>query len=148
MQSETGETIVGTWRLEYFELQAPDGSVTHPYGEQVNGYLVYSPEGIMSAAFMRADRGSEVSQDLAQAETAPAWDAFMAYSGPYRVEGDRIVHDVEVSSLAVWIGTVQERWFKIDGDALILHTAPLSVGETAPVGRLVWRRVGAGVDLP
>ena len=94
MQSETSETIVGTWRLEYFELQAPDGSVTHPYGEQVNGYLVYSPEGIMSAAFMRADRGSEVSQDLAEAETAPAWDAFMAYSGPYQVEGDRIVHDV------------------------------------------------------
>ena len=97
----------------------------------------------MSAAFMRADRGPEVSQDLSQAETAPAWDAFMAYSGPYRVEGDRILHDVEVSSLAVWIGTVQERWFKIDGDSLILHTAPLSVGETAPVGRLVWRRVVA-----
>ncbi|MDG2050352.1 MAG: lipocalin-like domain-containing protein [Myxococcota bacterium] len=136
-----GETIVGTWCLDYFELQAPDGSITHPYGENVHGYLVYSPEGVMSAAFMRADRGPQASQDLSQAETAPAWDAFMAYSGPYRVEGDRILHDVEVSSLAVWIGTVQERWFKIDGESLVLHTAPLSVGETAPVGRLVWSRV-------
>ena len=138
------EPIVGTWRLEYFELQSPDGTISHPYGEKVHGYLVYSHEGIMSAGFMRADRGPQISDDLAEAETAPAWDAFMAYSGPYRVEGDRIVHDVEVSSLEVWIGTVQERWFKIDGDTLTLHTAPLSVGDSAPVRRLVWTRVTGG----
>ena len=54
------EPIVGTWKLESFELQAPDGTISHPYGEAVTGFLVYSPEGVMSAAFMRADRGAEV----------------------------------------------------------------------------------------
>lgn len=141
---EASEPLVGTWRLELFELQMPDGTISHPYGEHVTGYLVYSPEGVMSAAFMREDRGDDRNPDLSQAETAPAWDAFMAYSGPYRVEGDRICHDVEVSSLAVWLGTVQERWFKIDGDRLVLLTAALSVGESAPVGRLVWTRVQGG----
>jgi len=137
------DQLVGTWRLESFALEAPDGGVSHPYGEQVTGYLVYTPEGVMSSAFMRADRGSERDPDLAKAETAPAWDTFMAYAGRYRVEGDRIRHDVEVSSLAVWIGTVQERWFKVDGDRLDLLTAPLAVGDSAPVGRLVWTRVRA-----
>jgi len=135
------DQLVGTWRLDSFELEAPDGTVSHPYGERVTGYLVYTPEGVMSSAFMRADRGAGGDPDLSRAETAPSWDAFMAYSGAYRVEGDRILHDVEVSSLAVWIGTVQERWFKIDGDRLHLLTAPLAVGESAPVGRLVWTRV-------
>jgi len=137
--------IVGTWRLESFALEAPDGNVTHPYGEDVTGYLVYTPEGVMSSAFMRTDRGrtgaADPASDLSRAETAPSWDTFMAYGGPYRVEGDRILHDVEVSSLAVWIGTVQERWYKVDGDRLDILTAPLAVGDTAPVGRLVWRRV-------
>jgi hypothetical protein len=141
------EALVGTWRLESFELQAPDGSVTHPYGEHVTGYLVYSAEGIMSSAFMRADRAAGGDPDLSRAETAPAWDTFMAYGGPWHVEGDRIRHDVEVSSLAVWIGTVQERWYKIDGDRLELLTAPLAVGDSAPVGRLVWSRVRGGAPV-
>jgi hypothetical protein len=48
---------------------------------------------------------------------------------------------VEVSSLEVWTGTVQERWFKLDGDRLELLTQSLTVGSDAPVGRLVWHRV-------
>jgi len=136
-----GHQLVGTWQLETFELQMPDGAIHHPYGEKVHGYLAYTPEGVMSAAFMSADRATGGDQDLSKAETATRWDSFMAYSGPYRIEGDRILHDVEVSSLAVWIGTVQERWYKIDGEQLTLVTTPLAVGESAPVGRLVWRRV-------
>jgi hypothetical protein len=140
------DELVGTWKLDSFELQMPDGAIRHPYGEQVSGYLAYTPEGIMSAAFMNAERASGGDPDLSKAETATRWDSFMAYSGPYRVEGDRILHDVEVSSLGVWIGTVQERWFKIDGDRLTLVTTPLAVGESAPVGRLVWRRVRKGAS--
>lgn len=136
------DELVGTWKLDTFELQMPDGAILHPYGERVSGYLAYTPEGVMSASFMNADRGAGGDPDLSKAETR--WDSFMAYSGPYRVEGDRILHDVEVSSLGVWIGTVQERWFKIDGDRLTLVTTPLAVGESAPVGRLVWRRVRNG----
>ena len=139
--------LVGTWRLESFELQAPDGQLSHPYGEHVHGYLVYSPEGVMSAAFSRADRANGGNPDLSVAETAPAWNTFMAYSGPYRIEGDRILHDVEVSSLSVWVGTVQERWFKLDGDRLVLLTTPLAVGRSAPVGRLVWSRVTGRAPL-
>ncbi|MBK7951864.1 MAG: lipocalin-like domain-containing protein [Deltaproteobacteria bacterium] len=41
-----------------------------------------------------------------------------------RSDGDQIRHFVEVASLEVWNGTVQERWFKIDGDRLELLTQP------------------------
>ena len=95
----------------------------------------------MSAAFMNAERGRIPDGELSEAAKASTYDQFMAYSGPFEVTGDRIRHFVEVSSLEVWTGTIQERWFKIDGDRLELLTQALSVGSDAPVGRLVWTRV-------
>ena len=133
--------LVGSWRLDAFELQGTDGIISHPYGEDLTGYLFYNAEGFMSAAFMNAERGRVSDGELGAAATASSYDQFMAYSGPYQVMGDKIRHFVEVSSLEVWTGTFQERWFKIDGDRLELLTAALAVGSDAPVGRLVWTRV-------
>ncbi len=133
--------LVGSWKLDAFELEASDGNISHPYGEDLVGYLFYNAEGFMSAAFMNAERGRIPDGELSEAAKASTYDQFMAYSGPYEVTGDKIRHFVEVSSLEVWTGTVQERWFKIDGDRLELLTQALSVGSDAPVGRLVWHRV-------
>lgn len=133
--------LIGSWSLESFEFESKDGSVSHPYGEHLTGYLFYNEDGLMSAAFMSAGRASGGDGELSQAAQASTYDQFMAYSGPFQIHGDQIVHQVEVSSLEVWVGTQQERWFKIDGDYLDLVTAPLSVEGDAPVGRLRWRRV-------
>jgi hypothetical protein len=132
--------LIGSWRLVSFELEATDGSISHPYGEELTGYLFYNEDGYMSSAFMSAARAQVEGEDLSEAARTSGYDQFMAYCGGYRVLGDKITHSVEVSSLEVWIGTTQERWFKIDGDRLELVTAPLSVGSDTPVGRLVWER--------
>ena len=139
------QILIGSWKLDAFRLEMPDGSVNHPYGEDLAGYLFYNEQGFMSAAFMNASRGEAPDGELGEAAQASNYDQFMAYSGPYEVIGDRIQHYVEVSSLEVWTGTVQERWFKIDGDRLEILTAGLSVGSEAPVGRLVWHRVEQAV---
>lgn len=133
--------LVGSWQLNAFELEATDGTISHPYGENLTGYLFYNEDGFMSAAFMNAARGMGGDGELSKAAVASSYDQFMAYSGPYAVNGDKIRHDVEVSSLEVWVGSVQERWYKIDGDRLDLLTQPLSVGSDAPVARLSWTRV-------
>ena len=135
--------LVGSWRLLSFEMQVGDGAISHPFGEDLTGYLFYNADGYMSSAFMSASRAESdgvPGGDLSEAGRTNTYDQFMAYCGGYSVEGDRIKHRVEVSSLAVWNGTLQERWFKIDGDRLELLTAPLSVGSDAPVARLVWER--------
>jgi hypothetical protein len=137
---QDGGALIGSWKLDSFELQSTDGSISHPYGLDLTGYLFYNDDGFMSAAFMNSERGPAGDGELSQAAQDNSYDQFMAYTGPFEVRGDQITHFVEVSSLAVWIGTVQERWFKIDGDRLELLTAPLSVGSDAPVGRLVWHR--------
>ena len=139
------DAFIGSWSLDSFELQSTDGSVSYPYGRELTGYLFYNADGYMSSAFMSAGRSSSGDGELSQAAEASNYDQFMAYTGPFEVIGDKIKHFVEVSSLEVWIGSVQERWFKIDGDRLDLLTAPLSVGSDAPVGRLTWHRVSRPV---
>ena len=139
-----GTNLIGSWRLDSFELQAGDGTISHPYGKELTGYLYYNEDGFMSAAFMNAKRGQREEKedaDLSKAADDSNYDQFMAYTGPFEVHGDKIVHHVEVASLEAFVGSVQERWFKIDGDRLELLTAPLAVGTDSPVGRLAWHRV-------
>jgi hypothetical protein len=139
----SGHALIGSWKLEAFELEATDGAISHPYGTDLAGYLFYNEQGFMSAAFMNAERGRIADGELSEAAKASTYDQFMAYTGPFEITGDKIRHFVEVSSLEVWTGTFQERWFKIDGDRLELLTQALSVGRDAPVGRLVWTRVSS-----
>ncbi len=136
--------LVGTWKLAAFELRAPDGEVTYPYGPDVTGCLIYNEDGYMSTAITSADRArTGDSADLAEAGASVNYDAFMAYCGTYEVNGDRILHRVEVSSLPVWTGTLQERMYKLDGDRLTILTAPLLVASDTPTGYLIWDRVGS-----
>jgi hypothetical protein len=137
-------SLIGSWSLRSFELRTSDGNTIHPYGEEVHGFLFYNEDGYMSAAFENSKRSTSRSDDLAEAGRATHYDQFMAYSGPFEVQGDRILHRVAVASMDAWTGTLQERWFKIDGDVLTLLTAPLNVGSDTPTGYLVWERVTGG----
>lgn len=132
--------VIGTWSLRSFELRFPDGSVTHPYGEKVNGLLMYDDTGHMSAAFGSAERSGSQA-DLAEVESGAHYDAFMAYCGRYQAEDDRLTHYVLSSSLEAWTGSEQVRVYRIEGEQLMLETLPLQVAGDAPRGVLVWDRV-------
>lgn len=67
----------------------------------------------------------------------------LAYSGKYRVEGHDFITTVEVSWNEEWNGTEQRRHFRIEGDKLIIESAPapsvLFQGKT-DFRRIVWER--------
>ena len=46
----------------------------------------------------------------------------IAYTGTYRLEGDRWITQVDVAWNPEWVGTEQTRFFAIDGDVLKVHT--------------------------
>ena len=77
-RSESGGELTGSWRLSSFELQSPGGEVTYPFGESVSGYLFYTEDGYMSAAFMGADRAKPESDDLHEVAKGVNFDAFNA----------------------------------------------------------------------
>jgi hypothetical protein len=65
-----------------------------------------------------------------------------AYSGRYTVEGDKVVHHVDISWNESWTGNDQVRFFKLEGDSLTIKSAPQKSAITGidNIGILVWER--------
>lgn len=61
-------------------------------------------------------------------ERAEAFAVFFAYAGRYSVDGDKIIHRVEISSVQNWVSTDMVRLVTFDGDRITLRTPALSVG--------------------
>jgi len=135
--------FVGTWRLISWEVIQPDGSVQHPYGKDVVGYLIYTADGYMSAEIMDPDRRQSdpnfpleiaTAQTLSDPDRARAFSTYVSYCGTYTVEGDTVTHHVKAGLIPSWTGSDQVRPFKFDQGCLI-------IGPRSGKQRLIWERV-------
>lgn len=136
--------LVGAWRLVSLERRTADGEVTHPFGLDPVGYIVYSESGHVSVAFMSAGRprfATEDSRGGTPDEKVRAYDTYISYSGRYEIRGNTVVHHVEVSLYPNWVGTDLERSFELSGNRLRLSTAPFLVSGRMRSAHLVWERV-------
>src|SRR4051794_30715284 len=78
--------LIGTWRVLSFELRSDDGGTNYPFGPDPQGYLMYTPDGFMSWAVMRADRARFSTDDLLAGtieEKIAAAETYIAYCGRY-----------------------------------------------------------------
>lgn len=134
----TVDELIGSWMLVTWtsvKNGKPDG---YPMGEEAKGQIIYSADGRMSGFLMRADFENAPHGAAATANTS------LAYGGTYHLEGDRISHDVVVSTIAHWIGHPLIRTMAKQGKDLLLKTKP----ETTKSGNiyehhLLWRRVSS-----
>jgi len=107
--------IVGSWRVASMELEFQDGSERRfPLGTHPKGYLMFGSDGRMMA-YLEADKRTSPRTDE---ERAAAYQTMNAYTGRYRVQGDRWITSVDGSWNVDWEGTDQERSFAVDGDRL------------------------------
>jgi hypothetical protein len=49
---------------------------------------------------------------------ARAVEGVVAYAGPYRFHGDRVIHHVVLSLFPYWVGSDQQRRVELAGDRL------------------------------
>lgn len=129
--------LIGLWTLVEAKREYVDTSeVVDLYGPDPAGYLLLAPGGRMMALITASARS-------ASGDAAGLFGELMAYSGTYRVEGNRWVTDVDVAWHPDWIGTQQEREFRIvDGELHIRAMAQEHPSRPGRVGRglLRWRR--------
>lgn len=126
-----------------------DGTATRPFGDYPVGYVTYTEDGHMITTISEAGRSS-VGGDLLSvpdAARAEAFASFVAYAGTFRVEGDEVIHHVEMSLYPDWVGSEQRREIALSPDRRLLT---LSSGATSGTGassrhRLHWVRV---IDVP
>lgn len=148
------DRLVGTWRLVSYTIHTPDHKTKYPFGPRARGYLMYMPEGLMSVAIMpEQPHGSDNPTDsVANPFQMRSWlslrrlmrllryvrsaTRYISYSGRYSIDGNAVIHHIEVSQMPGLIRTDQKRACELHGDRLTL------TAETAGVRQhLVWERV-------
>ena len=143
------EQLVGAWRLVSYEIRPRDGSaVTYPLGRDARGWILYTRDGYMSAQLMAAGRPPYASGDLhrgTESECTAAARGYIAYSGPFHLDDDgTLTHEMDVSLFPNWIGNVQQRVFRLDGDRLQLGTVgPVRIDGREVDAVLLWARAGS-----
>ena len=131
--------FVGTWKLIDYSFLHEDGTVEKPWGENVVGFLIYSAEGYMSGNLSPAGRRHNL--EATTNEKPSRKRDYIAYAGPYTVEGETVTHHVEVSLFPNWLGTAQLRYHKREGDTLVLRTPPIPSGDGTVAVQLTWHKV-------
>ena len=136
--------FIGAWHLVDWRIEYPDGSITRPFGEGAHGYIVYTANGIMTASIAKAERarfGQANARRASDAQKAAAFDGYFHYAGPWRLEGEDVVHAVTLALNPDMMGTEQRRHAAFDGAGGLV----LSAFETIKTGEqrhhiLAWRR--------
>ena len=113
--ADDSEKILGIWRLVSYEAEFQATGEREPVlGKNPTGYIIFTREG--RAFFILTGEGRKAPNT--DQDRADLLKSMFAYTGMYRLEGDKWITKVDVSWNPAWVGTEQVRFFKFDGDRL------------------------------
>jgi Lipocalin-like domain len=134
------ETLLGAWKLiTWYQEDAATKERVYLMGQHPQGYAVFSPTNRVSFILTAEGRKPPQSPE----EQAEAYRTMVAYSGKYRIEGNKLITTVDVAWDEFRVGSDQVRFFTLDGDRLHIESAPVrDQNLTARMwkGFLVWER--------
>ena len=141
------EALIGAWQLvDCVETDVETGEIFLPMGPHPAGFILYTPDGYMSAQLSSPDRADFASGDMYRGtpeDYVAAGTSYLAFSGPYRVDEARgtVEHSMAVSLFPNWQGQRRLRIPELDGDALVLATdRPTLFAGRLKTARITWRR--------
>lgn len=126
------QRIIGAWKLEsYIAYPTPESPIqrpTFPMTKNVTGFIMYTPDGYLSAQMLIPGQQSFKRGEGEEPQWAEAGKRFFAYCGPYYISDEGsgreeiLRHTFQVCNLPGWIGDVQVRThrFEEDGQVLVL----------------------------
>ncbi len=141
-QSVIQKKLLGTWKLiSVSHIQLPSGIESDDYGSHPIGYLNYSSDGHVMLMMIKDNRQKPKEQNISPLEAEALIKSMTSYAGTYQVKDDKIIHNIEVSWNESWTGTEQVRYYKLEGNRLILTMAPFNDPVYGKISvRLVWEK--------
>ncbi|MGD0132168.1 MAG: lipocalin-like domain-containing protein [Bryobacteraceae bacterium] len=137
--------LVGTWKLVSASTTTSTGERSEtPYGLDPVGFLTYTDDGRITAMISHSARKALFSGGGSLEEQAEAFKTFFGYAGRYTVNGDKVTHHVEISSIENYVGRDLVRNVKFQGDRITLVTPPTPVNGKTQIFELIWERLRAG----
>ncbi len=138
------EQLYGTWQLVSFTSEVVGtGERVDYFGKAPHGFLTYGRDGRMSAIIVSDNRPKPTDlAKLTDQERAELFKTVIAYGGTFKVEGSRVVHNVDISWNENWTGTAQVRNWRIEGRRLIISLDPqIGVEGRQSTAVLTWEKV-------
>ena len=132
------QSVVGTYKLVSY-VTIIDGEIREALGKDPRGYLVLTPTRCF--VLMTAEH-QKIGQPVAV--RAALWDSIVSYSGPYRLEGNKIVISNEGSSNEIGNGINYSRNWEIKKHQLVMTTVPSPYSPDAlktGIARVKWERL-------
>jgi hypothetical protein len=131
-------TLTGAWKLKRWVMEDVDTKEQKPspFGERPAGYVFFSSSHRIFVLITAEDRKAAEGVDGQSA----AFRSMYAYSGKYRLENDRFITKVDIAGDQKWVGTEQQRTYRVNGDILIIESAPATQAGKTVRGILEWKR--------
>lgn len=143
--------LIGTWRLTAHQQETVEtGMIAEPRGPHPAGLLTYTDDGRFSIIAAPGDRKSPTQVLVSDAEALDLFRGLTAYAGRYSIDGDTVVHHVEVSWNELWAQTDQVRRFVVDERHLTIIAGPdlnPRDGKLA-ISTLLWDRIERAAVAP
>ena len=112
--------ILGTWRIVSYEWETQATGEREPImGKNPTGYIIFTPEGRMMAIITGEGRKAPTTDQ----DRAGLLNSMVAYTGMYRLEGDKYITKLDVAWHPARVGTELVRFFRFDGDRLQVMSA-------------------------
>ena len=135
--------IVGVWKLVSWEREVQkSGKRILFLGETPTGYRIFTPEGRMMVIVTAEGRKAPNTEK----ERAALLDSMVAFTGMYRLEGDRYITKFDVAWHPARVGAEVVSSFRFEGNRLQVigdWTPATTAGKTGIMGRSIttWERV-------
>jgi hypothetical protein len=125
------QKFLGAWRLVGVDREEVATGRKLDEDVKQTGYISYTPDKRVMVII------SHVAPDKPEEVTC--------YAARWHIEGDTVIHEVEISARAPWVGTRQVRGYRFHGDRLTLSPPVSADYAHGSVTRrsLEWRKVGA-----
>jgi hypothetical protein len=142
--------LTGVWKLVSYAVEQEGHESRFPFGPEPEGFLIYTPDGFVSAQLMKPARPLFRGHDWLGGtadEYQEAGSGYIAYCGTYQVdeEAETVTHTPLVALVPNLILKPQLRLVTLAGERLTLRTAAIPGAAGASVtSRLEWQRANAG----
>jgi hypothetical protein len=134
------QRLLGTWKVvSFFTEDVETKARNNVYGERPRGLINFAPDGRFYAVVTADGRNVPKTAD----DQAAAFRTMIAYSGKYRLDGNKFISKVDVAWNEAWVGTEQMRFWRLDGRTLHIQSAPIPNPNDATkkvIGILIFER--------
>ena len=115
VNAEGGATIVGSWKISSYDIEFQNSGERRPFlGAQPQGFLIFTPQGRV-ISYLEAEGRKALATDE---ECVDAYWTIVAYTGKYRLEGNKWITSVDGAWNVELVGTELERTFELKGSSL------------------------------